>query len=196
MPRLTTGTRRERAEIVPPGIWKVDPNHSSVEFEIKNFEIVTVTGYFGDFEGTLVSHGDLASVQASGAVRTASVITRAPSRDERLRSDEFFAAERFPEIQFRSGHLEQLDHERVRIVGELSIKEASRQVDFEAAIQGPFLDHRGCTRLAIDATTVIDRLDFGLDWDEEGPDGRKMAGHAVRLVLHLGALRVEEASGG
>ena len=81
---------------LPTGTWKVDPVHSSVEFQVKHLGIATVKGQFNDFEGTLEVGPDGAS--AYGTVKVASVDTREPQRDEHLRSADFFEAETYPKI--------------------------------------------------------------------------------------------------
>ena len=76
------------ASVLPTGTWKVDPVHSSVEFQVKHLGIATVKGLFKEFEGTLEIGPD--GAQAYGTVQTASVDTREPARDEHLRSADFF----------------------------------------------------------------------------------------------------------
>src|SRR5579862_8887361 len=85
---------------LPTGTWKVDPVHSSVEFQVKHLGIATVKGQFKEFEGTLeVGPG---GAVAYGTVKTASVDTREPQRDDHLRSADFFEVDKYPEIGFRS----------------------------------------------------------------------------------------------
>src|SRR5271163_1937025 len=85
---------------LPVGTWKVDPIHSSVEFQVKHLGIATVKGQFKEFEGTLEVTPD--GVSAHGSVETASVDTREPQRDGHLRSADFFDADQHPQITFQS----------------------------------------------------------------------------------------------
>src|SRR5208283_1047547 len=85
---------------LPTGTWKVDPVHSSVEFQVKHLGIATVKGQFKEFEGTLEVNPD--GVNAQGSVQTASVDTREPQRDGHLRSADFFDADQHPQITFKS----------------------------------------------------------------------------------------------
>src|SRR5918992_758648 len=93
---------------VPTGTWRVDPAHSSVEFEIKHMMIATVRGRFTEFEGMIVAAEDLADSRAYGVVNAASIDTNNPDRDAHLRSADFFDVERYPEIQFESTRIKPL----------------------------------------------------------------------------------------
>jgi polyisoprenoid-binding protein YceI len=114
-----------------------------------------------------------------------------PERDEDLRSEAFFAAERFPEVRFEATRFESLADGALRVVGQLTMKGHEREIEFDASLGGPFTDHRGNARLAMDLRTTVNRLEFGIDWDEEGPGGAKMASHDVDLALHLGMRRID-----
>src|SRR3984885_100209 len=94
---------------LPTGTWKVDPVHSSVEFQVKHLGIATVKGQFKEFEGTLEVTPD--GVSAHGTVQTASVDTREPQRDAHLRSADFFDADQNPQITFKSTSVRPIDDE-------------------------------------------------------------------------------------
>ena len=104
---------------LPTGTWKVDPVHSSVEFHVKHLGIATVKGVFGDFEGTLDVGPE--GVSAYGTVKVASVDTREPQRDGHLRSPDFFDAEQYPEITFKSTAVRPIDDEEFEIEGDFTI---------------------------------------------------------------------------
>ena len=110
------------ATIAPTGTWTVDATHSKVGFAVKHLGIATVRGEFTKFEGTLEIGEDLATSRAYGKVKTASIDTSEPARDEHLRAPDFFDAEQYPEITFESTSIEALDDEELRITGNLTIK--------------------------------------------------------------------------
>lgn len=147
---------------IPAGTWVVDPAHSSVEFQVRNMGIVTVKGFFEEFEGSFESDGETVSV--AGAAKTASVDTRQAQRDEHLRSADFFD-------------------------GELTIKGITREVTFHATVQGTSPDPWGNERVGIEASTDIDRRDFDLNWDVKAPNGAPLASYDVKIVIHVGAVK-------
>jgi len=93
-------TAPTQATRLPVGTWQIDPVHSSLEFQVRNMGLVTVKGFFADFEGTL-EVDENGRTQAEGTVEAASVHTRSEKRDEHLRAPDFFDVERHPEIAFR-----------------------------------------------------------------------------------------------
>ena len=103
--------------LLPTGTWKIDPVHSSVEFQVKHLGIATVKGQFKEFEGTLEVGPD--GARAYGTVNVASVDTREPQRDAHLRSPDFFDAEQYPEITFSSTTIHPLEEDTFEIEGEL-----------------------------------------------------------------------------
>ena len=106
--------------VVPTGTWVIDPVHSQVGFAVKHMGIATVRGEFTDFEGALEIGDELSSARAHGTVRTASVDTRQPERDADLRSANFFDADRYPELRFRSTAIEALGPDELRITLDIS----------------------------------------------------------------------------
>lgn len=171
---------------VPAGTWVVDPAHSSVEFQVRNMGIVTVKGFFEEFEGSFESDGETVSV--AGAAKTASVDTRQAQRDEHLRSADFFDVEKYPEITFRSTRVER-SSDGFDITGELTIKGITREVTFHATVQGTSPDPWGNERVGIEASTDIDRRDFDLNWDVKAPNGAPLASYDVKIVIHVGAVK-------
>lgn len=178
----TTDTPTE----IPTGTWNLDPVHSSIEFQVRNMGIVTIKGYFEDFEGSLESDGE--SITATGLVKAASVDTRSEKRDEHLRADDFFDVEKHPEITFRSTRVEPAgDH--VDVIGELTIKGHTQEVTFHARVEGTTPDPWGNERVGVSATGKVDRRDFDLNWDVKTPTGIPLASYEVKIALHLGAVK-------
>src|SRR5271155_783906 len=116
---MSTAESTATQTFLPTGTWKVDPVHSSVEFQVKHLGIATVKGQFKEFEGTLEVGPD--GARASGTVQVASVDTHEPQRDGHLRSADFFDADEPPEITFSSTAIRPTDDDSFEIEGELTI---------------------------------------------------------------------------
>ena len=187
---MATQTLTRQETVIPTGTWNIDPAHSTVEFSVRNMGIVNVKGHFSEFEGTLESDGDPDSVQARGSVQVASVNTRSEKRDGHLLGEDFFDAENHPEITFESTRIEPArDH--LRVVGYLTIRGTTREIELDAVVNGPIEDPWGGERVGIEATGAINRLDYGLHWDVKTPGGDRLASNEVKLELYLGAVKAE-----
>ncbi len=170
------------------GIWNIDPEHSSVEFQVKHMGIANLKGFFSDLEGSLEVAED-GTISAGGRVKAASINTRAPQRDEHLRSADFFDAENYPELRFQSKSVEQVDEESYRIVGDLTIRGVTREVEFKAVTEGVDQDPWGNTRVGLEVVGEIDREDFGLTWNRALESGGVLVGRKVKILLDLSAVK-------
>jgi polyisoprenoid-binding protein YceI len=174
---------------VPTGTWRVDPTHSSVEFEVKHMKIATVRGRFREFEGTIQAAEDVNDSRVYGSVRTASIDTNEPDRDAHLRSPDFFDSERYPDARFESSRIVPLGGPRYRVVGDLTIKDVTREVEFEAVVEGAERDPWGNDRVGIRVRGAIDRNDFGLRWQRVLETGSFLVGDEVKLLVDVSAVR-------
>lgn len=170
------------------GTWTVDPSHSSVEFQVKHMGIATVKGFFSDFEGSLEVTED-GTISAAGSVKAASLNTRAAQRDEHLRSRDFFDAEKYPEMHFQSKSVQPLDEDGYRIVGDLTIRGVTREVEFHAVSQGVDQDPWGNTRAGLEVTGELNREEFGLNWNQALESGGVLVGKKVKILLDLSAVK-------
>ena len=176
------------ASVLPTGTWKVDPVHSSVEFQVKHLGIATVKGQFKEFEGTLeVGPG---GAQAYGTVKTASVDTREPARDEHLRSADFFEVDKYPEIGFRSTAIRETGEDEFEIVADLSIHGVTRSVTLKATVEGiEPEDHQGQTRVGISASTQINRSDFEMRFNAALGSGNVVVSDKVKILVEVSAVK-------
>jgi polyisoprenoid-binding protein YceI len=187
---MSTQVQTEQGVVrVPTGTWHVDPAHSSVEFEIKHMMIATIRGRFKEFEGTIVAAEDIASSRAFGVVKTASIDTNQPERDAHLRSPDFFDVDHYPEIRFESTKIEPLGGPTFRVLGDLTIKDTTREVAFEATVEGAERDPWGNDRVGMRARGAINRKDFGLRWQQSLETGGLLVGDEVRIEIGISAVR-------
>jgi polyisoprenoid-binding protein YceI len=180
---------------VPTGTWRIDPAHSSIEFEVKHMMIATVRGRFKDFEGTIEAAPDINDSRVYGTVKAASIDTNQPQRDEHLRSPDFLDVERYPEIRFESTHIEPLGGPKYRITGELTIRDQTRAVTLDSTVEGAEKDPWGHDRVGISVRGAIKRSDFGLRWNQALETGGFVLGEEVKILIDVSAVR-DAAEGG
>jgi polyisoprenoid-binding protein YceI len=177
--------------------WQLDPAHSSIEFSVKHMMMTTVRGRFKDAQATLT--GDRDHPEAAGvevAIAVASIDTGVGDRDTHLRSPDFFDAERFPKITFRSTRIEgsppKQEGDRFRLAGDLVIRDSSMEVVLDCEYEGRGTDPWGKTRAGFSFRTEIDRREWGLKWNQALETGGVLVANKVRVEGELQFVRQEE----
>jgi polyisoprenoid-binding protein YceI len=175
--------------LIPTGTWTVDPAHSKVGFGVKHMGIATVRGEFADFEGTLEIGEDLSRAKIYGTVKTQSVDTNEPQRDDHLRSPDFFDAAEFPELRFESTSIEALDDEEFRITGQLTIHGVTNEIVLHAEVQGTDIDPWGNERVGLEVTGQLSRGDYGMKFNQALGSGNVLVADKVKLALDISAVK-------
>ena len=183
---MTTTTHTERGTAV----WTIDPTHSHAEFGVRHLMISTVKGHFRDVAGSvIVEDGDPTTAQIDVTIGVASIDTRVEQRDQHLRSSDFFDVERFPNLTFRSTTVEQVEDDRYRVLGDLTIRDVTRPVTLDVQDLGGIRDPWGNERAAYHATAGIDRKEFGLNWNQALETGGVLVGDEVKIALEVELVR-------
>lgn len=176
----------ETAVQTGPATWQLDPAHSSVEFSVKHMMMTTVRGRFRSVQATLKGdrdHPEVAGVEAT--METASLDTGVGDRDAHLRGPDFFDAERYPRITFRSTRIEgtppKQEGDRFRLAGELVIRDSEMEVVLDCEYQGRGTDPWGKTRAGFNFRTEIDRREWGLKWNQALETGGVLVANKVRV---------------
>jgi polyisoprenoid-binding protein YceI len=184
---MSTADSTTARTALPTGTWKVDPVHSSVEFQVKHLGIATVKGQFNEFEGTL--EVDESGARAHGKAIVASVDTREPQRDAHLRSADFFHAEEHPEITFESTAIRQLDEDTFEIEGDFTIHGVTRTLTLEATLEGSETDPQGNPRVGLSASAQINRSDYDMKFNMALGSGNVVVGDKVKILLEVSAVK-------
>jgi polyisoprenoid-binding protein YceI len=169
--------------------WQLDPTHSSVEFSVKHMMMTTVRGRFKQISATLTAdeeHPEGCCVEV--ALDVASLDTGVPDRDAHLRSPDFFDAERYPQITFRSSKLEGSfgkEGDRFRMIGDLTIRDTSMEVTLECEFAGRGQDPWGKERAGFHAHGEIDRREWGLKWNQAIETGGVLVANKVRIEAEV-----------
>lgn len=172
------------------GDYSIDAAHSSIGFTVRHAMVTNVRGSFTEHEGTLRLDGsDPSRSTASLDVTIASVDTGIKDRDAHLRGGDFFDAERFPKMTFRSTKAEQLGGERYRITGDLTIKDVTRPLAIDLEFNGSATDVYGMERVGFEGSTEILRSDWGLTWNAALEAGGVMVSDKVKLTFDISAVK-------
>jgi polyisoprenoid-binding protein YceI len=172
---------------LPAGVWTTDPIHSSLEFSVKHMVVATFRSSLPDFEATLTADDHGAAV-LEGVGRVASVATNDPNLTGHLQSPDFFDAERYPEVRFRSTRIAR-DGDSLTVVGELTLKGHTRAIELAGDFFGPVVGLGDAERIGAELTGRFDRTDYGLSWNAPLPKGGFAVGDEVTISAHLEFLR-------
>lgn len=171
--------------VAAPVTFTIDPVHSEVSFRIRHF-LTKVRGTFADVKGTIVATPDAwQDARVDVTIATASISTGNAKRDAHLRSTDFFAADSFPVITFRSTRVERTGND-ARITGALTIRGVTRPVVLEGHFTGIMPTATG-QRVGFEATTTINRLDYGVKWNRAAEGGGAMLGDEVAIEINVEA---------
>jgi polyisoprenoid-binding protein YceI len=171
--------------VIPAGTWTIDPSHSTLEFGVRHLGIATVKGRASGFQGTIVG-GEAASIE--GTVPAGALTTFDETRDEHLRSPEFFDVERHPELRFESTSVVERDGGLV-VTGELTVKGITQPVELTGRFAGSTTDPWGNERIGVELAGTVDRTAFGLRWNAPLPGGGLLLADEVRLVAGFSAVK-------
>jgi polyisoprenoid-binding protein YceI len=188
-PLAAQAVPRPSSRPAPTGTrWIVDPVHSQVDFQVRHL-VGRVRGTFDDWYGVLVTKDqDWTRGTVNVTAQTRTLNTGNQLRDADLRSDRFFATDSFPQLSFESPGILATDS-TVQIGGILTIKGHSRHVVLTGQYRGIAQDGDGHQRIAFDASTVVDRRDFGITWNET-VGGTDLIGNEVTITIAIEAVRV------
>jgi polyisoprenoid-binding protein YceI len=167
--------------------WNVDPAHSAAEFKVKHMMISNVKGSFRALSGVLnLDEADVTGSSVEAFLPVATLSTGDEQRDGHLKSADFFDAEKFPTITFKSNEVKRTGEGEYAVTGDLTLRGVTKPVTF--AVEGPSApgkDPWGNLRIGLSATTRINRKDFGLTWNSALEAGGVLVGDEVGLTLDV-----------
>src|SRR3954447_12655027 len=148
------------------GSYTIDASHSRIGFVARYAMVTKVRGSFNEFEGTAVLDGvNPAASSAQLTIAAKSIDTRHNQRDEHLRSNDFFAMDEYPTISFTSTGARQTGEAEFNLDGELTIKGVTRAVTIHFSYEGAATDPYGNLRVGFEGSVVVNRKDWGINWN-------------------------------
>ena len=173
--------------------WNFDTTHSNVEFVVRHMMVTNVRGQFRNFSGTLeFDPANPAATSVDVTIDVASVDTGVEDRDNHLKSADFFEAETYPNITFKSTNIEVVDEATAKMTGDLTIKDVTKPVTLDVEFLGQGASPFGDFRAGFEASGKIDREAFGLTWNAALETGGVLVGKDVKLQLAVQVIKQAE----
>jgi polyisoprenoid-binding protein YceI len=166
--------------------WAIDPSHSHLEFSAKHMMISTVRGRFEKFDVALdLDDQNPTRAAVEVTVDVNSLTTGEARRDAHLKSPDFFDAETYPNLTFRSTRIESAGAGQFKLIGDLTIKDQTRQITLNVTEEGSGTDPWGGKRLAYSATATLNRKDWGLNWNVALETGGWLVGDQIKIAVDV-----------
>lgn len=164
--------------------WKLDPAHSKITFNTKYLVISDVEGEFTKFDGTFTSSKpDFSDLKVSVSVDVSSINTDSEMRDNHLKGDDFFNAEKFPKMTFTSTGIKEIGKGKYILSGDLTIRDVTKKVEVPLVYGGTVKDPWGNTKAGFKATGSLNRQDYKLTWSKITETGEAVASDMVDFTI-------------
>jgi polyisoprenoid-binding protein YceI len=174
--------------------WQIDNAHSSINFTVRHMMIANVRGEFENFSGTIdLDEQTPANTTVDVQIEAASINTRENRRDEHLRSSDFLNAAEYPYLTFKSKRVEVLDDSHARLIGDLTIRGVTHEVVLDTEYVGQAKSPWGTTSAGFNASTKINRKDWGLNWNQALETGGVLVGDEIKINIELELVKQEES---
>ncbi|GII84644.1 polyisoprenoid-binding protein [Sphaerisporangium siamense] len=179
----------EGLTIPESGTFDLDAAHSIVGFTAKHMMVTKVRGRFQDFTGSVTIAENPLESSAELTIRTASIETGSADRDNHLRSEDFLAVEKFPELTFRSTRVVEHSGDDFTVVGDLTIRDVTRPVTLKVEYGGAGTNPWGAEVFGFSIETELDREDFGLTWNVALETGGVLVSKKIKIEVEGQATR-------
>lgn len=166
--------------------WAIDPTHSEIGFKVKHMMFTNVSGKFTQFEASITNEDDAfetSTITFNADVN--SVDTANADRDNHLRGADFFDAEKFGTLSFKSTGVQKVKEGEYIIHGTLTIKDVTKDITLDAEYSGLMKDPWGNTKIGLSLTGKINRKDFGLTWNAALETGGVLVGEDIKLAAEV-----------
>jgi len=172
--------------------YKIDQSHSEVTFKVKHLMIASASGKFTEYEATLKSNKeDFSDAVVTFEGNAASITTGNEQRDTHLRSDDFFNAEKYPKITFKSTSLKKTSGDNYKLYGDLTIRDITKPIELKVTYNGTIVDPWGNTRLGFEIEGKVNRHEYGLKWNAVTETGGLVVGPDVRIHANVELVKQE-----
>lgn len=164
--------------------WTIDPSHSEIGFRVKHMMFTNVKGQFNEYEANIAFEDQLNDASFEFDAKINSINTNNNDRDNHLKSADFFDAEQFPSLKFKSKNVVE-NGKNLEITGDLTIKGITKPVTLKGDFSGLMKDPWGNNRVGLNLEGAINRKDFGLTYNAALETGGVLVGEEVKLNAEL-----------
>lgn len=172
--------------------YKIDTAHSEISFKVKHLMITNVTGSFTKFDATLTAEApDFTDAVITFEADVDSINTNNEQRDGHLKSEDFFAAEKYPKLSFVSTGITKINNEKFNLNGNLTIRDITKPIELSVEFGGTMVDPWGQTKSGFEISGTINRKEFGLVWSATTEAGGIVVSDDVKL--HLAVQMIKQA---
>ncbi len=171
--------------------WQIDPDHSSFQFKVRHMTVSNVRGEFNKARGVVTTDdNDITNLKVELTLDAASINTDHAKRDDHLRSEDFFYVARYPTITFVSKKVTKVDENRLKVIGDLSIRGVTKEITVDVEGLTPEVkDPGGNIRRGATGTSKISRKDFGIAWNKVLDSGGLVVGDEVNISVEVEMVR-------
>lgn len=166
--------------------WKIDNAHSSIGFNVTHLVISSVSGSFKNFDAVVKSSDETfkdAVIEFTADVK--SINTANDKRDEHLKSDDFFNADKFPQIKFKSKSFKKVSGNKYKLTGDFTMRDVTKTITLDVVLNGVVKDPWGNTKAGFKITGSVNRFDYNLKWNTLMEAGGAVVGKNVDLICNV-----------
>lgn len=166
--------------------WQIDKAHTKVQFSATHLIISEVTGEFKSFDGTVETTGDdFTNAKVDFTIDVNSISTDNSARDNHLKSDDFFNAQKFPKMTFVSKSMQKVGDNKYKLVGDLTIRDITKEIALDVTHNGTIKDPWGNTKAGFKITGELNRFDYNLKWNVLMEAGGAVVGKMIGITINL-----------
>lgn len=167
--------------------WKFDPTHTEIQFKARHLMITNVTGSFGTYDATIETEGnDFSTAKVAFTADIASIDTNNEQRDAHLKSDDFFNAEKFPQLKFTSTKIEKKGSSDAYVLtGDFTIRDVTKPVSLDVDFGGVVTDPWGNVKAGLELSGKVNRKEFGLNWNAVMEAGGMVVSEDIKIQCQV-----------
>jgi polyisoprenoid-binding protein YceI len=186
---MTNTSTNVQEQIGTKTTWTIDPAHTNVNFSAKHMMVSTVRGHLGPISGAIeLDKNDFTKSEIEVVIDVTNLQTRDEKRDTHLKSGDFFDVENFPSALFKSTRIERTGEDTYKVFGDLTVRDVTREAVLDTQFEGFASNPWGMNLVGFNATTKINRKDFGLNWNVALEAGGVLVGENIKLDIDVEAI--------